>query len=350
MEDIFAAYNIPNKPQRSGWGDFMSGIGSGLQQLAERKVQEHVEREKNKRLQETLGKIGVTPEQSELLMHLKEIDPKLYSDYVGRALESSMSSGSQQSDYDTSSMPDFSKDSSLESSDFDQPSQSIASQKPKNLFESKESKKMAAEEQKVINKEVYPYIKDLRAKAKGAKENDMRLKRMEKLIESGNLNNPAFVSLLRSLRHGIGGYIGLDLTGMLSGETQEFDKLSNDFVKNIKDIFGSRITDQDLKSFMATIPQSTQTNEGKRAVINNLRLFNEAAYLREKAASALLKKYGNKPPLDFEEQVENLVKPKLDEIAKRFESGEDKTKKTPRTRSIIQDVVGGRGLNLLERA
>ena len=178
------------------------------------------------------------------------------------------------------------------------------------MFEDKEAKKRAHEEQKMINKEVFPLIKDIQSKAKGAKENDIRLARMEKLIESGKLNNPTFASALKTLKHGVFG-LGIDLENLLSTESQEFNKLSADFIKNAKDIFGGRVTDTDLRAFLATVPNLSQTNQGKLSVINNLRLLNEGAELREKAARQLLKKYGNKPPLDFEAQIEDLIKPQL---------------------------------------
>ena len=339
--------NIGQQEKTTGVGDFFRGIGTGLHSLVEHKTKE-LQRQKDI---DRLQSMGFNPRAAELLNYIREVDPGHFTSVMQSLGEGAYQQSPQEVQYpEQKAQPE-----ELVKEQITEPSgEKISIQKeiakPKSLFEDKEAKKQSHEEQKLINKEVHSYIKDIRAKGKGAKENDIRLRRMDKLIESGNLNNPTFVSLLRSLKHGIGGYIGLDLTGTLSPETQEFDKLSNDFVKNIKDIFGSRITDQDLKSFMATVPQSTQTNAGKRAVINNLKLFNEAAQIREQAANRLLKKYGNKPPLDFEEQVENLVKPELDEIAKRFESGINKGEKIARDRSLIQDVIGGRGLNLLERA
>ena len=185
---------------------------------------------------------------------------------------------------------------------------------------SQDEKKRRHEDQKVINKEVFPFIKDVQAKAKGARENNIRLNRMENLIASGKLNNPAFSSVLKTLKHGVFG-IGVDLSSLMSTESQEFDKLSTDFVKNAKDIFGSRITDTDLKTFLATIPNLSQSDAGKMAVVRNLRLMNEGAELRDKAARQLLKHYDNKPPLDFEAQVDELIKPKMDEIALEFAQG-----------------------------
>lgn len=188
-------------------------------------------------------------------------------------------------------------------------------------------------DQAAINKEVHPYITQVQDKAKAAKENDLRLNRMEKLIENGKLNNPTFASALQTLKNGTGGsllfgHIGIDLENLLSADSQEFNKLSQDFVKNAKDIFGSRITDSDLKSFMKTVPTLSQSDAGKRAVIKNLKLMNKADEVRNKVARQLLKEYGNNLPLDFQSEVEERAKPELDKIAEQFtENVEKKAKK-----------------------
>jgi len=161
---------------------------------------------------------------------------------------------------------------------------------------------------------------------------------MEKLIATGKLNNPQFASFLKTLKNGVW-HVGIDLTSLLSHESQEFDKLSLDFVKNAKDLFGSRVTDQDLKAFLATVPTLAQSNKGKLSVINNLKIFNKAAEVRQKAARDLLKKYGNRPPLDFEAQVEDLAKDDLDVLAQQFESGNNK--QSASTSHLISDVLGG---------
>jgi len=207
-----------------------------------------------------------------------------------------------------------------------------------------EQRKMKFAEQKEINKTVLPYIKETQDKAKSAKENDVRLNRMEKLVHSGKLNNPQFASLLKTIKHGVFG-VGIDFEGLLSPESQEFNKISTDFVKSAKDIFGSRLTDTDLKTFLQTVPTLSQSNEGKLSVINNLKIMNKAAEIKNRVARELLKEYGNNPPLDFEAEVEEIAKPELDALAAKFEAGYQ-GKKT-KTSSLLGDVVGSIGQTLL---
>lgn len=304
-----------------------SGLGQGLSMLAQHKINQ-IQDEKKAKAWES---IGLEPEMAHFIVQ----SPEWLQKELVRRLE-----GFGQGQKRTT-MAQTTSDSSKIPVDL---SSTIKKTPKLTVGMSKEDKKRAHEDQKVITKEVLPYIKDVQNKAKGARENNVRLNRMEKLIESGKLNNPAFASVLKTLKTGVGGifgHVGLDLTSLLSPESQEFEKISADFVKNAKDIFGNRVTDTDLKAFLATIPNLSQTNEGKRAVIHNLKLMNDAAELREKAARELLKHYDNRPPLDFEAQVDDLIKPELDAIAQQIQQGV-KTK-SAKTSTLPGDLVGGIG-------
>ena len=201
--------------------------------------------------------------------------------------------------------------------------------------------KLTREEQKEIRKEVVPFIKDIQSKARAAQENNMRLDKMEQLIESGQLNDPKFAAAIKTLSKGIFG-LGIDLTSLLSPESQEFEKLSNDFLKSIKDVFGARISNLEVENFLKTVPNLSQSNQGKLAVIENLRNMNEATKVRKDAVKVLIDKYGSKLPFDFEEQVEEIAKPQLDEIAERFKILSKPRKEVPGTLgSKAKGAAGG---------
>jgi len=48
---------------------------------------------------------------------------------------------------------------------------------------------------------------------------------MEELIKTGKLSSPQFSGVIKALKHGPFG-TGIDLTGLLSKESQEFEKLT----------------------------------------------------------------------------------------------------------------------------
>ncbi|MCK9570510.1 hypothetical protein M0R72_16300 [Candidatus Pacearchaeota archaeon] len=184
----------------------------------------------------------------------------------------------------------------------------------------KEQREMAKEqrmEQHRINKEVMPEYKEIIKDSRSAKEDDRRLGKIEKLVEHGDLTRPRWHSLLNTLEHGIFGF-GVNLHSLETADSQEFDKLSKEFLKNAKNIFGARITDNDVKVFLKMVPDLSQSREGKLAIIHNMKLYNEGKHLRKTAAEQILKANNGKLPGDFIQQVEDIAGPELDKLATRF--------------------------------
>lgn len=217
------------------------------------------------------------------------------------------------------------------------------------------AEKQAAAKEKQFNlKETKQYISTLKDKEKAAKEADLRLKRMEALIDKGNLPNANLWSFLTRIEEtplagagagailgstlipGVGTAVGAGLgslagalTSPLAGaaksfiksgspDIEEFEKLSNEFVKNAKQYFGSRITEKEVQMFMKTLPTLMTTDAGKKKIIENIRSLNELAQIEAKAARSIIQKNGGIPPIDIEQQVENKISNKIDKVAKRF--------------------------------
>lgn len=173
--------------------------------------------------------------------------------------------------------------------------------------------KLSVKEQQEVDKETKPYYDEISKLAKGAKEGEIRLDRMQELIHRGNLRGGFTSALVNALDK-----VGLDISSLEGADTQEFRKLSNDFIKNAKDFFGSRITDQDLKAFLKTIPNVSQSDEAKLRVISNLKSFNQIALLKKKAADEIISKNGGKRPRNLDQLVENTTSDQVDKIANDF--------------------------------
>jgi len=175
-------------------------------------------------------------------------------------------------------------------------------------------------EQHHIDKETKATYDAISKDGNAAKTNNMRLDRMDYLIDKGNLSNSLFSSVYKTLSDGIFG-IGIDIPFIITADTQEFNKLSHDFIRSAKDIFGSRITNADLNAFLKTVPTITQTEQGKRAVINNLRQMNQLPLLRKEAMNRIIAENGGVRPRHLDTLVEQEIAPYLDEIAERFKQG-----------------------------
>ena len=169
----------------------------------------------------------------------------------------------------------------------------------------------------LLDKDTKEFYKDTRKAAKSAEANDKRLQRMETLIDQGNLSFPAFAAALETLSKGIFGF-GIDLTSITSADSQEFRKLSTDFLKEAKDVFGSRLTDADVKYFLQTVPTLSQSDEGKRRVIKNLYNFNKAAQIRAKTMEDIIAENKGIRPRGLEGLVEKRAAPELDRLSEDF--------------------------------
>lgn len=197
-------------------------------------------------------------------------------------------------------------------------------QQDKSLADYKQQRKeefeLAKYERQKVDKDIdqsKEWLKETNKKARGVKETNVRLDRMEKLLDSGKLDNPLFASGLDTLSNGILGY-GINLKSLQTPESQEFEKLSNDMLKGIQDIFGSRILKTEVDNFLKTIPTLSQSDAGKKAVIDNLKLLNEATITQDKIAKEIVKQNDGHIPPNLEVMVDEKLDPYLDELHQRF--------------------------------
>jgi hypothetical protein len=205
--------------------------------------------------------------------------------------------------------------------------QNIITQKEKlasmTRKEKLEERKQAHIEQREIDKDTKPFYEKVINESKGAQKTDARLNRMEELVQKGNLRHPFWNSLFDTVASGIFGPHGpkMDIHFLQNADTQEFRKLSREFIKNAKDIFGSRVTEGEIKLLLESVPSLSQTDEGKMRIINNLRIFNEASKAEKEAMEEIINENNGRRPKDLELLVSKRVSPKLDYFADQLKSG-----------------------------
>lgn len=180
---------------------------------------------------------------------------------------------------------------------------------------------MGQKRQEAINKETAPVIKDIMTEKKGADDGNRRLKRMMALINRGDLGAPIGNAVIKTASEGIFGF-GIDLTNLMTADAQEFSKLSADFAKNAKDFFPGRVTDNDLKVFMKTVPNLAQSKAGMHRLINSMEAVNETKYVKYDALKQILQANGGRRPDNLEILIEEITAPKLDKLAQQFITGE----------------------------
>lgn len=174
------------------------------------------------------------------------------------------------------------------------------------------------EDQKLLSAEYKPVLKEYLNKGKVAEEDINRLEKLARLTREGD-EGSAWVNVpVKTLK--LGNY-GIDLTQLMTDDAQEIDKLSKDMVRGIKDVFGARVTDRDLQTFMDTIPTLMQSKQGRLRVAYNLLQAKRADVARKNAAKRILNANRGKLPDNFDLLVEEIAAPEVQQYAENFRRG-----------------------------
>jgi len=158
--------------------------------------------------------------------------------------------------------------------------------------------------------------KEFLAKGAQARENLESLDRLEDLNKNGNLNSNEYMEFLKG--------VGLDIPAMMTADTQEFNKITANFIRGAKAIFGSRVTEKELQYYLQTIPQMSNSPEGRQRVIDNLKKLYRGEREVLNTYKEILKENNGLPPNDLAEQVEERSEKKLDAIYKQFKKDIEK--------------------------
>lgn len=215
-------------------------------------------------------------------------------------------------------------------------------------------------EQKLINQETEPVAKKINDDYQFAKFAEPRINKMEKLIDQGGLPISALYKLFKGLEEhpekgaalgsavggaaalatgaglvavpgaaAVGGAVGGGLSALMgpilqqiqrttSPNTESYEKLSAEFLKGAKSVFGGQFTNAEMDAYLAMIPTLMNTDAGKRAIIENMRTFNKAAKINYRAYRQILQENGGKRPYDLEEQIEARTQPQLEKLSDIF--------------------------------
>lgn len=151
-----------------------------------------------------------------------------------------------------------------------------------------------------------------------ARNEDIRLDRMEQLSEKNDISTPAMMKVLDT--------VGLPIGILANPETEEYRKLETDFIRDARDIFpGGRITNYEIQSYLKTIPTLMNSKDGRKAIIHNRKLLNEAKKVRYDEYKNIIKENGGKKPPNLSIMLEERIAGKIMEIEDKFKEGIDKS-------------------------
>lgn len=111
------------------------------------------------------------------------------------------------------------------------------------------------------------------------------------------------------------------IPALASPEAQRFLKTVNDFTIQAKDSYGSRVTNFDLANFMRRLPTLANSEEGRRQILQQMKIINDMNLARENSLNEVLEQHGGIRNIDYdkaESLAEKKSSKKIVELKKQF--------------------------------
>lgn len=173
-----------------------------------------------------------------------------------------------------------------------------------------EKKKTASKEKAEAFKFTEAYNSKVAEEARAKKQENKILDRIIKLSEEGDIRDPVLSESLEKL--------GLDFKGLMSGDTTELKKLESFFLRGASSLFGGKVSNQEMQQLLASVPTLLNSKEGRIQIAKQMKLANESSFLEDKVRREIIKENGGVPPFDIRDQVAERMGPEEERLAEEF--------------------------------
>ena len=143
-----------------------------------------------------------------------------------------------------------------------------------------------------------------------ALSSNLRIDKMIKKAESGELSTPLMVKTLD--------FLGWPLSVLNNPTTEEYAKLQNDYVRDVSSIFPGAIKNFEIESYLKTIPQLLNSDKGKILVGNNIKLLNKGKIIKYNAMVEILKENDGVTPRNLDIAINDRVRDQMADLKERF--------------------------------
>lgn len=183
-----------------------------------------------------------------------------------------------------------------------------------------EKEKWRATNQSTNQKE----LKEVRDKKKARTESLIRYNRLSTLNDSGKI--PSGISRL-VINPSTGEPYGVaSLLGVVNKETQDYVKTMNDFLSHAKEFFGARVTNFDVQAFKSRLPSLLNTEDGRRMIIEQMKLMEELQVVHDDELEKGLKHYGrNASYSEITNIVDDKVQDRQQQVIQKIDSLDEAT-------------------------
>ncbi len=170
------------------------------------------------------------------------------------------------------------------------------------------------ESEKLEAKRVSDLSTEIENDFRSAKNEDMRLERQLQLDKEGNLSATAMVKALD--------FFGIPIGILNNPATDEYRKLEADYIRDVSKVFpGGKVTNYELGAYLKTIPSLMNSPEGRKAIVRNRKLMNEAKRVRYDEYNRIIKENNGKKPPNLGLILEERTAEKIANIEERFIQG-----------------------------
>lgn len=185
-----------------------------------------------------------------------------------------------------------------------------------NLIQKRSEEKKSFQEKGLALKETKGIREGIDKAYSGYKDTNRILEKMEKLNKPGALADAWKATFAEAT--------GIPLSVLSNPESEEFQKLSQNLMRGVTQ-YGNRILQVEFDNFMKQIPTLKNSEEGRRRIINNMKIMLEPARLEYEAKKQILKENKGIPPIDLYDQIQERVGGQFEKEAQKFETGNTDT-------------------------
>ncbi len=163
-----------------------------------------------------------------------------------------------------------------------------------------EDKKAQRNEEIKFHQESQAYDDNLSKNTKIAKNQIDTIKTIDKAISSGNIKPKSIANVFKEF-----GPIGhLFAKAYTNADQATLNSSIPSLLEGWKEVFGTRLTDADLKLLQDKLPDIGKTPEANRAILNVIKKYGDNTLLRSKIAEEIKEKNNGLRPLGYENKIE----------------------------------------------
>ena len=159
-------------------------------------------------------------------------------------------------------------------------------------------------------RETAKYREKVENQAAASSEDLGRLRAQYAINKKNNLPEPWVVATVEGL--------GLNVPAFLGADAETYQKLSADFIKNLKDVFGSQVRVAEMNAFLKTLPTLMNSPEGRDRLLTNMIRISEARIHAGDVMDRLLEENEDVPTLNLKRRVNKEIKPYMDNMWEQF--------------------------------